>query len=207
MSSATSTPINFNSRSKRWGELSNFYPCMLLRDGELVLTTVEHEYQALKFEIAFVDKEYANLVRAAPTAKEAKSMGSKKAWVNYMKKHGDKSMRSLPKTKIEKLFAINIQRWIAHSVPTMKKLLEVKFSAQHNSKIHQVLVSTGDAPLHEFGRGKGFWIKSGQDMLGKLLVAIREQNFWSKSGQDILVTIREQNETNVAVAATEQESN
>ena len=168
------TAINFNSRCKNFVELSNFHPCMLEVNGVWVKTTVEHEYQARKFEIAFQDKQYAEYIRRLPTAKEAKSAGSKAGWVNYMKKFGPPAERKLPKSKLEKIFKLNLERWIAHSVATMKTLLEQKFDSEHNPELRRLLTSTSSCSLHEFGRGKGFWLKTGQDMLGKLLMSIRD---------------------------------
>ena len=106
--------INFNSRTKKNKELSNFYPCNLPvnddDDDKWVLTTVEHEYQAMKFESSAFghDHSYAALVRAAPSAKEAKRLGGKKAWIEYNKKNNTK-MKHMTKVALAAQFKANVQ--------------------------------------------------------------------------------------------------
>ena len=57
-------------------------------NGQPTLTTVEHEYQAQKFELAFHDPAYAAHIRSIPVnhPKQAKHAGGQGGWITS--KHG-----------------------------------------------------------------------------------------------------------------------
>jgi len=162
-------PIHFNSRMNGVKELSNFAPCVI--DGRS--TTVEHEYQALKMEIVFGDLVYANHIRSLATPQEAKKAGSMGAWVTWMKTRRLSLSPSVTKEALKRQFKEAIKtKWIPQSMFIMRGLLEKKFNPVTNPDMWHFLDSTENRPLHEVGR-PSVWTKSGQDMLGKLMVEVR----------------------------------
>ncbi len=65
-----------------------------------------------------------------------------------------------------------INDWEDKKVAIMKKGLRAKFK---NSILRQKLLDTGDAILHEDSPTDMFWGKKGKDMLGKLLMQVRDE--------------------------------
>jgi ribA/ribD-fused uncharacterized protein len=66
-------PIHFNSKSKEWCWLSNFFLSPMTIEGNDYLT-VEHWFQSQKFtDVALQEK-----IRTAPTAPKAKQLGRTK---------------------------------------------------------------------------------------------------------------------------------
>jgi len=159
-------------------------------NGQPTLTTVEHEYQAQKFELAFHDPAYAAHIRSIPVnhPEQAKHAGGQGGWITS--KHGsimiggktpcgrtvsNVGRRPPSKQALKDYYNTTISKhWINKSVPTMMVLLSEKFDRRFNEELAVTLMQTGNRPLHEIGRGHGFWIKSGGDMLGKLLTKQRE---------------------------------
>ena len=62
--------------------------------------------------------------------------------------------------------------WDEVKVDIMLKGLRAKFSDPH---LRNRLLATGDAVLHEDSPTDMFWGKKGKDMLGKLLMQVREE--------------------------------
>ena len=126
--------------------LSNFYPQPIIFDGRRWATS-EHAYQAAKAIIVEQREEIA----AASTPGVAKRLGKK---------------------------AVLREDWEAVKAPIMRAILEAKFSIP---KLREMLLSTGNLRLIEGNTwGDTFWgvdIRSrvGQNMLGKLLMGIREE--------------------------------
>ncbi len=135
-------------------ELSNFYPCTIVIDYKIWPST-EHYYQAMKT----LDPALQEFVRGAPTPYYAKAVMQK----GVMK---DKDLRP---------------DWDDVKVGVMKKAIRAKFT-QHKKLMH-LLLDTEDAGLHEDSDTDLFWgcVKDkdgkfhGQDMLGKLLMELREE--------------------------------
>ena len=177
-STADSEPFCFNSRAKkdvRQQQLSNFWPCSLPDDkGQWRPTTVEHEYQARKYEVAFGDIAYARCLRCVKTPQEAKKAGGQAAWVEWTYLETRRQGRPVTKKALRQQWKDHIsQRWVPVSLATMSALLAHKFNSHHNPELYAALLSTDRRPLHETGRGHGFWIKSGQDKMGQLLMQLR----------------------------------
>lgn len=159
-------PIHFNSRMQGVKQLSNFAPCMI--GGHR--TTVEHEYQALKMERVFGDKEYATQIRFLSTPKEAKKAGSMDGWIEWMKDH---RQSKVTKKALKEEFKTRIKhQWVPISIQVMRELLCEKFNPIINPQLWAFLDGTTDRPLHEVGR-PNVWTKSGSDMLGRLLCDVR----------------------------------
>jgi predicted NAD-dependent protein-ADP-ribosyltransferase YbiA (DUF1768 family) len=143
---------------------------MLIVKGQLRLTTVEHEYQALKAERVFDDDIYAAHIRSLLSPKEAKSAGSMAGWVAWMKQRFPQRTKVSLKAEFKEMIK---QRWVPISIKVMRELLAQKFDKTINENLWKALLQTGERPLHEVGRGHGIWIKSGGDMLGQLLMQMR----------------------------------
>jgi predicted NAD-dependent protein-ADP-ribosyltransferase YbiA (DUF1768 family) len=168
-----SGPVCFFSKSKdaEVRVFSNFAPCRLKRDLTWTATTVEHEYQALKFELAFRDTAYADYIRHLPSPVDAKKAGSMGAWIAYQKER----FPSRTKKSLKEEFQATIQQaWIPLSTATMLSLLRQKFSEEGNPVLHARVEATGTRPLHEVGR-PNYWTRAGQDMLGRLLMVVRAE--------------------------------
>lgn len=139
--------IRFYYEYLEHGFLSNFYASPLVLDGK-EWPTVEHFYQAAKT----LDPDYAEKIRTAPTADEAKKLGN------------DRACALRPD-------------WNEFKVQAMRRALEAKFS-QH-PELGALLLETGDATLMEDSKKDYYWgigaDGSGKSMLGRLLMELREK--------------------------------
>lgn len=128
--------------------LSNFYPCKVKYNDE-IYNSVEAAYQAAKT----TDKDMQKLIQHARTPGMAKRIGRQVV----MRPH-----------------------WENIKVSTMSQLLADKFSK--GDRLTYLLIETGDSELVEGNTwGDTFWGVSsgdGKNMLGKLLMAIREEVKW-----------------------------
>ena len=125
--------------------LSNFYPIWIkLPDGEY--PTVEHAYQAAKAK----DKTSKEKIRLAKSPAEAKALG-----------------RTI----------LLVDGWDGIKIGVMRLLLSLKFKGP---VLRQMLLDTGDAILeegntwHDYFWGIDIETGKGQNMLGKLLMELRE---------------------------------
>lgn len=114
-----------------------------------ILTTVEHKYQACKCE----NDEDVKLILAAKTPGEAKKLGRK--------------------VKI-------CDDWDAIKVGVMRELLSIKFDREINPGLYTKLMATKGYELIETNNwGDVFWGVCngvGKNMLGKILMEIRDEN-------------------------------
>jgi ribA/ribD-fused uncharacterized protein len=139
--------ISFYKAEGKYGFLSNFanYP-IKIRDK--IWPTTEHYFQGQKYA-GTLDEEQ---VRNAETPAKAKELGK------------DRSKTLRPD-------------WEKVKIDIMREALLAKFN-QHK-EIKDKLVATGDATLIEHTENDKFWGDGGdglgQNLLGKLLMEIREQ--------------------------------
>ncbi len=128
------------------GFLSNFYPSTIHLEGR-DWPTVEHYYQACKT----FDPVYAEKVRTAASADEAKRLGN------------DPACALRP-------------GWDEYKVEVMRRALSAKFG--RGTELRAMLLATGNAILAENSRKDYYWgigaDGSGKNMLGKLLMELRE---------------------------------
>ncbi|GAB6440593.1 NADAR family protein [Bacillus cereus] len=138
--------IYFYSWAKKYFEFSNFSLHSIVINGKEYATN-EHYFQSIKF----VEPEYQEQVRLAKTPKEAKILGSSRKH----KIHHD---------------------WDSRRLDVMREAVLAKFTQHENLK--QLLLSTGNATLVEDSPTDSFWgigrNKTGQNMLGKILMEVRE---------------------------------
>ncbi len=137
--------IRFYYEYEAHGYLSNFYASPVVVDG-VEWPTTEHYYQACKT----LDPAYAERIRQAATADEAKRLGNDAAC----------PLRA---------------DWADARIDAMRRALAAKF-AQHGD-LREQLLATGDAVLLEDSKKDAFWGAgpdgSGLSMLGRLLMELR----------------------------------
>lgn len=139
--------INFYHLREAFGDFSNFAWYAIELDGK-IWPTSEHYFQAQKFA-GLPDEE---AVRAAKSAREAAEMGR------------DRQRPLRPD-------------WNELKDDVMRKAVFAKFT-QHG-ELRDLLLSTGDATLVEHTTNDNYWGDggdgSGKNMLGKILMEVREQ--------------------------------
>ena len=136
-------PVYFYSKAlnRTFYFLSNFQPSPFVLDGKQY-ATVEHYFQSCKY----TDPERQELVRNAPTPKEAKRLGRK--WPHR-------------------------PDWFDISESVMLKALRAKFD--QNPDLRERLMATGNRPLHEDSPRDMYWGCRGKDRLGVLLGQVRDE--------------------------------
>ena len=143
---STKRVIKFYRTGDAYGEFSNFAAYPITLDGERWPTT-EHYFQAQKFE----DAAYRRKVRAANTPMLAARLGRDR------------------KQKLRR-------DWESVKVDVMRRAVTAKFT-QH-ADLRELLLSTGDAKLIEHTENDAYWGDggdgSGKNMLGRILVQVRE---------------------------------
>lgn len=158
--------INFYRSQDEYGCFSNFsrHPVIMGRD-DIFLTwpTSEHYFQAMKFE----DYKLQDEIRLAASPGKAAKMGRD---------------RSKPLRK----------DWEDVKDGVMVKVVQAKF-VQHPD-IESILLSTGDAILVEHTVNDSYWGDggdgTGKNMLGKILMAVRETQRLSKEMHDMFDLLR-----------------
>lgn len=139
--------INFYSVSGDFGQFSNFAPFPISLDGELWPTS-EHYFQAQKFEEA----AYRQKIRKTSSPMQAARLGRDRKQTL----RGD---------------------WEAVKIGVMRQAVTAKFT-QHE-ELRALLLSTGDAQVVEHTENDDYWGDggdgSGQNMLGRILMQVREE--------------------------------
>lgn len=140
--------IFFWTQKDKYGAFSNFTKSPFILDGR-EWPTVEHYYQAMKSPYLMEQEA----IRSAKTAYQAKLMG-RKVELGLM--------------------------WEDSKYQVMKAGLMAKFT-QH-ADLKELLLSTGDAEIYEdspkdfiWGTGMRNGVGSGQNLLGKALMEVREE--------------------------------
>jgi ribA/ribD-fused uncharacterized protein len=137
--------IYFYLKDEEYGWLSNFWPSPFT-DGGRLWPTNEHYYQAHRAS----DTRLREWIRSAPSPYHAMKAG-----------------RALRAEKGE-----CPADWDSRKVDVMRDGLRLKFSIPD---MRARLIATGDAPLHEDSPTDMFWGVRGEDMLGKLLMEVRQE--------------------------------
>jgi ribA/ribD-fused uncharacterized protein len=145
--SDTEQAIRFYSVSAEFGEFSNFAPYSIQLDKNRWPTT-EHYFQAQKF----LDAAHQEEIRTAKSPMIAARMGRSRK-------------RPLRRD------------WESSKDHVMRKAVLAKFT-QHE-ELRTLLLSTGNAKLIEHTENDSYWGDggdgSGKNMLGRILMEIREQ--------------------------------
>ena len=138
--------INFFLRDDEYGFLSNFWRAPQTID-ELVYPTNEHFYQAQKTN----NSDVYTWILSAPTP--------------YLAMRAGRSLRKGKELRDDWCDEIRIE--------TMLVGLRAKFT--QNPDLKEKLLATGDVAIHEDAPSDMFWGRKGKDMLGKLLMQVREE--------------------------------
>jgi N-glycosidase YbiA len=144
--------IYFYSRDDEYGWLSNFYRAKQVCD-DLEYPTNEHFYQSAKT----VDRDLKEWIRTCPLPYYAMKVG--------------RLIR-------EKDGRVNLTD--EYRINTMRTGLMAKFT--QNPDLKAKLLATGHAILHENSENDLFWGKNGRDMLGILLMEVRE---WIRTAETV----------------------
>eukprot|EP01120_Amphizonella_sp_Union-15-10_P007738 TRINITY_DN2649_c0_g2_i1.p1 TRINITY_DN2649_c0_g2~~TRINITY_DN2649_c0_g2_i1.p1 ORF type:complete len:246 (+),score=41.09 TRINITY_DN2649_c0_g2_i1:75-812(+) len=168
--------IYFYDEKATYGELSNFYK---LRTPLSYLgkeyPTSEHLYQALRFlsTDSEVNDDYAEEIRTQPTPYKAKILSNEEIGGGY-------PWRSQLNKIITRYQARGIkvrEDWDVVVDDMMLLALRLKFNT--DSRCRDVLLRTGSAALAEHTDRDVYWADggdgSGLNMLGKLLMRVREE--------------------------------
>ena len=139
--------IRFYDTYGKYGEFTNFYPCLTLIDGATWRTT-EHYFQAQKF----IGTPYVEYIKSLKTAREVFQFSREqrvKQWIRC--------------------------DWHRVKEGVMKKALLHKFS--QNKRLQKLLLDTGDNILVEHTENDSYWGDggdgSGKNRLGILLMEVR----------------------------------
>jgi N-glycosidase YbiA len=154
--------INFYSVVDEFGEFSNFAPYPFKLDGDL-WPTVEHYFQAQKFE----DKVYKNKIRKSNSPMLAARMGRDR------------------KQKLRR-------DWESVKVGVMRAAVLAKFTQHEDLSV--LLLSTGEFKLVEQTENDNYWGDggdgSGKNMLGRILMQVRESLRLSQDAKQGIVSDR-----------------
>ena len=139
--------IKFYNEWEPYGELCNYFVRDMVIDG-ITWPAVEHYYQAQKT----LDPVYAKRIHDAACPADAKALGN------------------APE-------CIRRPDWDTWKLMAMRRALFAKFT--QNADLRQMLLETGDKVLHENSMEDYYWgvgqAGTGLSMLGKLLMALREE--------------------------------
>ena len=183
--SATEPVLTFKARvNNPQSYLSNFYPFVKNVEAQTTpkpanqehlfvhpidgaFLSVEHMYQWRK--MAMIDFEYASShIRHAATPVLAKQLSSKKKWVDATYT-GARTKKALGREYDDKVLFFRQSCMLT----VMRTALRLKF--EQNDELKSALLSTKGCALAELGRTKrDFWAKTGSNMLGRLLVELRD---------------------------------
>lgn len=150
--------INFYSTKDEYGWLSNFYSVNIFDDNPDHPCLVDYEgawYMSVEHAYQAyktLDNIWFDRISKAGSPGEAKNLGRQV------------SLRA---------------NWQDIKVSVMLKFLRLKFDHNHDD-LREKLLATGDAVIHEDSPTDRFWGKKGQDMLGKLIMRVREE-LWRES--------------------------
>jgi ribA/ribD-fused uncharacterized protein len=143
--------IKFYKLKEPYGDFSNFSRFAFIFNGK-AWGTSEHCYQASKYE----NETIIEKIRQSKTPRIAADLGRAK--------NNGYTIKS---------------NWDTIKVQIMKKILWEKFT--QNSSLEKLLLSTGNARIAEHTENDLFWgdggdcIEEGKNMLGKVLMEIREE--------------------------------
>ena len=140
--------IEFSSKAHSFSEFSNFHVAPFFIEGK-TYKTVEHWFQAQKFP---TDKDLQERIRNAQTPAQAKVLGQTRS-THY------------------------VSNWDVIKDEVMLKGLTAKFA--QNPDLKDLLVATAGRELREKAPKDKYWgtgpSGDGQNKLGKLLMAVRDQ--------------------------------
>lgn len=153
---------------------SNFYPVNITYNSKEYSTT-EHLFQSMKFE----NEQYSELIRIADTPAKAAALARQKKNTRHDRWYVNKNL--YPNLFINDVIDWSIQHgirirsdWDTYRNEVMWLALKIKFSIP---QFKQYLLDTGNVVIYEDSPTDYYWgigeKKNGQNMLGKMLVHLR----------------------------------
>jgi predicted NAD-dependent protein-ADP-ribosyltransferase YbiA (DUF1768 family) len=179
---ASENKILFYNQKDPYYEFSNYYmrnKAFLFVIDENEWLSTEHYYQAMKFvhdNSTREDLEYAELIRTTNTSNKARILGNQKGKGGYASKwyHSNNDKTTLNSIIISYKDIVSINpNWDEDRVDIMRVAIETKF--EQNEDLMDLLLSTENNEIHEHTNRDKFWGDCGEDMLGKMLMEIREK--------------------------------
>ena len=171
--------IYFFSKDNEYYFLSNYYKNDIIIDN-IKYNCVEQYFQSQKFYKLDNEKmmEYFNLILKADCPQKTKNMGSQKINPRGELWYIDKKKKELGKMnkKINEYKNIKMRKnWDIIRNDIMKKGLFAKFT--QNELLRKKLLETENKILIENSPYDSYWgnAKNGKNMLGKLLMEIRDE--------------------------------
>ena len=173
--------ISFYDPKDSYYEFSNFYKHKLDIHGFL-WSCVEHYFQAAKFYIPTSDRhmEYFNIIQQADSPTKIFMLGRQKKKGGYASKWivNKKTNTNKVNDIIDKYDTLKIRDdWDDIKLNIMKEALIAKFT--QNQKLKTLLLNTNNASIIEDSPRDSYWgigkDKNGENMLGKLLMEVREE--------------------------------
>lgn len=174
--------IYFYGKEDGYYEFSNYYPSKFTIDFR-EYGTVEQYFQAEKYNYDGNDEitqEYYKLIQECDSPQKAKSLGRQQ-----IHRFGNKWLINKKKPELgyvnqiinyfnnQKIKPIMNPNWELVKDDVMMTALYHKFTS--NNKLKNILLSTGEAKIHENSPKDLYWGILGQDKLGILLTQLREQ--------------------------------
>ena len=168
----TEDKIFFYTDDKVYPQFSNYFVHDITIDG-VVYKSSEHAFQCKKFLYKGASKtsrDYAEVIRNIKTPNMSRILASQKKMGGYA---WTKPLNVL----IDEYKSAKIDpNWDENRVDVMYNILRHKFQ---DPKLREILLSTGDKEIVEHTSRDKFWADggdgSGKNMLGKLLVKVREE--------------------------------
>jgi ribA/ribD-fused uncharacterized protein len=175
--------IFFYHEKLQYGEFSNFYPAKIVISkpsepelGSKEFKTSEALYQYLKFaKSGDKGRDFAEIIRMVNTPGKAAAMGRQKLLPGYKGNWPVDGRKINDVIKEYKNVEMN-PLWDELKYRYMLVIVYFKFT--QNPKLAKVLLDTGDAYLAEYTSRDGYWgtwwKKPGKNMLGKVLMVVRD---------------------------------
>lgn len=147
-------------------------------------TSVECAYQDT--HMTLISEEAADDIRShlaflqgGQRSLEAKRLASKKGFADFTHSKG----LYPTKAAAEREYAKAQPQWFRMNVHVMAQLDFLKFHVSEDMK--RLLLDTGAADLREAVRGNGLWTSAGQNMTGKILMAVRDTLSMRASAEEL----------------------
>jgi predicted NAD-dependent protein-ADP-ribosyltransferase YbiA (DUF1768 family) len=139
-------------------------------DGAVYFQSAEDFYQTEKF--AHVDPSYLIVIVGCLTASQVKKASGKGVYIQWKYERLLAKGQKTSKASIKRDFEEKLKSFPRLAV--MREALYLKFT--QNPELKAALLATGNRKLEEQGRTKrDWWAHTGESMLGRLLMELRDQ--------------------------------
>jgi len=150
--------IYFYLKDDEYGWMSNFYPCEIR-----VIRRVKLDGLGPTIEIPVIYPNVEQMYQACKSSDELVS-----AWIAEAPKP---YLAMVVARQLREKDGYDAKKWEEIKLPVMKGAIKKKF--EQNPALLEMLLETGDMPIHEDSPTDIFWGVKGQDQLGKILMEVR----------------------------------